>query len=58
MPELVFTCYRMTGEAPRIADVTKTVYNQDVYEPSDDSFALVDALQQELVKIPLSSGCQ
>ncbi|CAK0786018.1 hypothetical protein CVIRNUC_009231 [Coccomyxa viridis] len=31
---------------PSVADVRLTSYNKDVYEPSDDSFALVDALQQ------------
>jgi release factor glutamine methyltransferase len=31
----------------RTASISKTEYNRDVYEPSDDSFALVDALKRD-----------
>ncbi|KAL0021541.1 hypothetical protein WJX77_006102 [Trebouxia sp. C0004] len=41
----------MSKNTFHIADVTKTVYNSRVYEPSDDSFALVDALQEQLPHI-------
>ena len=36
----------MTANHPRIADVTKTVYNSEVYEPSDvrcSQFAVITA---------------
>lgn len=37
----------MTSKPPKlsIAQIKLTSYNRDVYEPSDDSFALVDALR-------------
>lgn len=41
-------CARPMSGAVPIAQIKHTCYNSEVYEPSDDSFALVDALLGQL----------
>ncbi|GBF93092.1 hemK methyltransferase family member-like [Raphidocelis subcapitata] len=39
-----------------MAQIALTTWNSEVYEPSDDSFALVDALQEQLPRLLADSG--